>query len=461
VSTEPEFLKAERERLEADEKYHLALRALDRAVPHAPELPGPPVAGDESRLAELNTEWNVLTGGSQSAVRRAFSLFWRVVCPPLWRQKKFNAALIDHINRNSVSVRETQAATAKMAGALRQQIDGLTEFHDRIVRYAQSIGTFVDAEHRSWSETVDLPAHDWLKRWESLSAREQRFEARVAALEDLRQTVEQAQQTSRALKREVEQWLAGRPASDRPPAPSSLPSPAAPAADLNAFQYVGFEDRFRGSQEDIRARLGSYVPKYAGCSAVLDVGCGRGEFLDLLRAAGIGAKGLDVNRAMVAEARSRGLDAAEADALSYVRALPDASLDGVFSSQVVEHLEPGYLVALLDALFLKLKPGGVIALETINPACWLAFFESYIRDLTHVRALHPDTLQYLMRAAGFQHLEIEYRSPVPDAARLQPVSLSTSLDPAVADLVDVVNENSARLNARLFTFQDYAAVGRK
>ena len=78
------------------------------------------------------------------------------------------------------------------------------------------------------------------------------------------------------------------------------------------------------------------------------------------------------------------------------------SLGGLFAAQVVEHLEPDYLMRFLDAAYHKLRPGSKIVLETINPACWFAFFSSYIRDITHVRPLHPDTLQYFLRASGFQ-----------------------------------------------------------
>jgi hypothetical protein len=117
---------------------------------------------------------------------------------------------------------------------------------------------------------------------------------------------------------------------------------------------------------------------------------------------------------------------------------------------------------LIETAFHKLRPGGVIVLETINPACWVAFFESYIRDLTHVRPLHPDTLQYLLRVSGFQHVEAQYLSPIPESARLQLVSRPPADNlPFVTDLIETFNENVAKLNGRLFTYQDYAAIGRK
>ena len=85
---------------------------------------------------------------------------------------------------------------------------------------------------------------------------------------------------------------------------------------------------------------------------------------------------------------------------------------------MVEHLEPGYLQKFLQTAFYKLRPGSMMVLETINPACWVAFFESYIRDLTHVRPIHPETLQYLLHASGFSSANIVYRAPIAEEARL-------------------------------------------
>ena len=123
----------------------------------------------------------------------------------------------------------------------------------------------------------------------------------------------------------------------------------------------------------------------------------------------MGGRGIDLNDAMVEMCREKGLEATKADALSYLRGLPQGSLGGLFAAQVVEHLEPAYLTQLLEAAFDVLRPGSPIILETINPACWFAFFESYIRDITHVRPLHPDTLKFLLIATGFQQVDIRYR----------------------------------------------------
>ena len=173
--------------------------------------------------------------------------------------------------------------------------------------------------------------------------------------------------------------------------------------------YKGFEDRFRGSIDEIREKQRVFVPLFAGApgnGVVLDIGCGRGEFLALLKEHRIGARGIDTNADMVGAARERSLDVVQADALAHLQSLPDASLGGVIASQVIEHLEPSYLIQLLPVIFRKLRPGAPAVLETINPACWLAFFSSYLRDFTHVWPVHPETLQYLLEATGFARVEI-------------------------------------------------------
>src|SRR5439155_23728865 len=121
---------------------------------------------------------------------------------------------------------------------------------------------------------------------------------------------------------------------------------------------------------------------------VLDVGCGRGELLELLRQRSIKARGVDTNHAMVELCRARGLDVEESDALGYLERQQNASIGALVAIQVVEHFEPAYLLRFLDTAHRKLRVGAPVVLETVNPSCWTAFFETYIRDLTHQRPLH-------------------------------------------------------------------------
>lgn len=457
--------RLERERDDADRTYNDALTALDRSVAPPGAMPDPPPPYDPSKLAAVNAAWNILPAGAPAAggslKGRLRGFIWRLVGPALETQRQFNAALVDHLNRNAAAHVEAEKASATTIAVLRQQADAIARFQTFLIQYLQTLTLYVDTKDRAiggQAQVINAGVHaiadDWLKRWESLGAREQRFMARAASVDDLRATASLAQQTALTLKREVERLVSGTT--------GTTGTTGMTGTDLDSFKYLGFEDAFRGSPEEIRGRLATYVPRFQGLTDVLDIGCGRGEFLELLKQHGIPARGLDLNHEMVETSRARGLDVTEGDALDYLETLPDRSLGGVFAAQVVEHLEPGYLARLLETAAHKIRPGGVVVLETINPACWLAFFESFIRDVTHVWPLHPDTLQYLMRAGGFARVEIEYRSPVAESARLQPVPRPASgLDPAFADLVDTFNENVSKLNSRLFTYQDYAAIGRK
>ena len=467
-------LKLERD--EADRRYNEALTALDRPLPPL-SIPNPPPAVDADRLAALNEAWNIVPSApSASGLRRKLTTFvWNTVAPYFQRQLTFNSWLVDHLNRNANAGRESQRAAEQAAVALRDQFAELQAFQSRLIVYLQQVTAYVDTRDRDaagsalvLNAAISGLAENLDKRSESMAAREHRMEARTAqiatAQEDLRTLVGVSQQASLTLKREFERLLASSAAPSSSVTAASAPageSTAAFAPALDAYKYVGFEDRFRGSRELIRERFQSYLALFAGSQDVLDVGCGRGEFLELLGGEGIIARGIDVNHEMVESCRARGLDVAEADAVGYLSSLADVSLGGIFAAQVVEHLEPAYLLRFLDLSFQKLRPGGRIVLETLNPACWVAFFESYIRDITHRWPLHPDTLKYLVVASGFTKADIEYRSPVPPNDRLQPIAVPAGADPVVADISEAFNGNVEKLNARMFTFMDYAVVGEK
>jgi O-antigen chain-terminating methyltransferase len=289
--------------------------------------------------------------------------------------------------------------------------------------------------------------------------------ALAATHDELRAAISVLQQATQNLKREISA-SALRASADKASgqvtaaAGTTTGGPPSQFDDLDSHKYVGFEEQFRGSEADIRQRLSEYVPIFEGASDVLDIGCGRGEFLDLLRARGVCGRGFDLNPAMVEVSRGLGLDVTTADALDYLRAQPDGSLGGLFSAQVVEHLEPRYLTQLLDAAFDKLRPGAPIVLETINPACWFAFFESYVRDITHVRPIHPDTLKYLLIASGFQGVDIRYRAPYPESEKLQPVAGGADGN-VLANWAETLNANVEKINRLLFTYLDYAAIGHR
>ena len=463
-----------RERDEADRRYNEALTALDRAATAPLETPDPAPPFDDHQIAALNDAWNILpTPPPASGVRgKLGALVWGIVAPYFQRQLTFNSWLVDHLNRNLTAAREAHQAALDDAETIRAHSRGLVEFQARLIQYLQQITLYVDTRDRAagsgalvLNAAISSVAEGIDKRAETAGAQAARVDARLDALaatdESLRAALSVVQQASLVLKREV----ARLEAAPRSAVPAGTPAAAAPAPSdqafapaLDAYKYLAFEDRFRGSRDEIRARMATYLPFFEGASDVLDAGCGRGEFLELLAASGITARGLDLNHEMVETCRARGLEVAEADAVGYLSSLPDGSLGGLFAAQVVEHLQPAYLLSFLELAFHKLRPGGRLILETLNPSCWVAFFESYIRDITHVWPLHPETLQFLVVASGFTSAEIEYRSPVADADKLQPVTATASMGPVLADLVDSFNANVDKLNSRIYTFLDYAII---
>jgi len=222
--------------------------------------------------------------------------------------------------------------------------------------------------------------------------------------------------------------------------------------------YFSFEAKMRGSPGDIRSRQEPYVEDFRDAAPVLDVGCGRGELLALLRDAGIESSGVDADADMVAFARGEGLDVTQADLLAHLETLGDGSLGGVFAGQVVEHLPPAALLRFLELAHAKLRDGGILVAETINPLSPLAL-RNYFADLTHAQPLVPDTLALLAKQAGFASAEIRYLNEPPPTERLRAVELpeDESLDPARRALAD----NVARLNSTLFGPLDYAVVARR
>ena len=458
--------RLDREQQQAYRAYNDALTALDRALETFRDPADAPPALDPAPLDQLTGRTNLVPDGpppiDRSLKGRLRGLVWRIVGPPLDRQTQFNVAVVEELRRVALAHERTRAAAEDLRAVALHQARSRALLQTHLMLFLQQITALVDTQVRAHAARADVLSggmnaivREWMKRWESLAVREARG---AESLTELRSSVAVAQQSALALKRDVERLLAtggvaGRAAASEMPAAQAAP-------DLNAFKYLGFEEAFRGPAEEISTRLAGYVPRFAGQTDVVDLGCGRGEFLELLRGAGVSARGVDTNDAMVEAARARSLDVTKADALGYLRALPDASLGGLFASQVVEHLPPDYLMSVLETARRKLRPGSVIVLETINPACWTAFFESFIRDWTHVKALHPDTLRYLLQVSGFSQVEIEFKSPIAESGRLQRVPHpQADTPPLAAAFAETFNDNVDKLNDRMFTFQDYAAIG--
>lgn len=222
------------------------------------------------------------------------------------------------------------------------------------------------------------------------------------------------------------------PAPETPETPDSLQANEGyPAGGLDEL-YLAFEDAFRGPGLTVQRRMEMYLPGIgevislvappnaapgfpAGCR-VADLGCGRGEFLELLARSGIPAMGVDSNRFMVQNAAEKGLHVQQADLFVFLDALPAECLAVVSAFHVVEHLPFERQLLLIDQARRVLAPGGLLLLETPNPCNLLASAVDFHRDPTHLRPIHPDTLLFLARARGFARAGVFFPEEPPRGA---------------------------------------------
>ncbi len=213
--------------------------------------------------------------------------------------------------------------------------------------------------------------------------------------------------------------------------------------------YVSFEDQFRGTREDIKARCRVYLPllKEAGLGTgerpILDLGCGRGEWLEVLQEEGLQARGLDLNAVLVEECRERGFEVIEGDLIAYLHTLPDASVGMVTGFHIIEHLPFDVLIALLDEAVRVLQPGGLAIFETPNPQNVLVGSCNFYLDPTHRHPLPSQMMQFLAEARGLCNVEILYLHP-PEHGQLREST-----------------EVAQRFNEYFYGPMDYAIVGRR
>lgn len=226
-------------------------------------------------------------------------------------------------------------------------------------------------------------------------------------------------------------------------APPTAPTPAPVGYDSPEIDWLKFAEKFRGSPEYVRDNQRQYVERFRNTTAeVLDIGCGRGEFLGLLREAGIPARGIEASAELVALCREQGLQAEQADLFTYLTNQPDHSLGGIFCAQVVEHLHASDALRLVKLAAAKLKPGAAFIAETPNPECLAIFATHFYIDPTHTRPIPPALLAFYFEEAGFGRIEV---------VRLAPASESM---PALSDLPTSVRE-------AFFGSLDYACIGIK
>lgn len=420
-------LQALRHRLaEQESAYADCLKALDELVSFA--LPAETLKDLPWQMGRLNALWQPPPRPDASGLGGAFRRrAWDAVAPAIERQGEFNSILVQSLNGQVEENARLHAHLRTLAAAL--------------LRYLQRVLPLVDARDRIASaqavERAELILGAFERRLESLSRR-------IEGLLALRDRLDTLGEEMRGLQAALQS----------PPAPAL----AAAARDAAAgAPYAAFERRFRGQPDELRERLAEYVAVFRDQAPVVELGCGGGEFLELLREAGVAARGVEQNAVFAASCRERGLEVAQGDLLDYLRSLAQGSVGGVFAAQVAEHLPPALLVETLRESHRVLRKDGLLLLETVNTRSLYALLEVFHRDLTHERPLHPDTLCFLAAAAGFSDVRVETKSPVEASSQLQPIP-SEGLPPRTAG---ILNENLQRLNAILFGPQEYALLARR
>lgn len=412
---------------EEDAAYEQALAALDSLVWFP--LPTETLTDLPAQLEAINRLWQAPELAAHGFLDRKAA---QALQPAISRQQEWNANVVRLLN--GLIAEETKALAR------------LREVSAALIRYAQRLLPTVDARDRVAS------AHATLRSELILEAFDRRLESlqrRIDGLKSLTDRVEIVGAEVRAVRESL---------ASHPPAPERAQA-AVEAAQSSA--YVAFENKFRRSDEALNNRFANYAEAFRTRpegSPVFDLGCGRGEFLQALKAAGIAGRGVESNASAVAAGHAAGLDVTQGDLIQFLHSAPNASVGGVFAAQVAEHLPPKVLQLLLSEAFRVLRRGGLLILETVNPRSVTGLLEVFNRDLTHEKPLHPETLSFLATAAGFADVRVEMLSPVDALSQLRRLDGSSALPAA---MVETFNENVDRLNGLLYGSLEYAIHARR
>lgn len=351
------------------------------------------------------------------------------------------------------------------------------EFNTNLVRFLNDVSKYIGARDSSvfWEliRKIDYDVGKALERIERINdehnASMRMLERRVlelveGSLAELRSggLLEQHEakiKTLDSVVRGLEAIVSRLPLTASMEKPAAESETAAAASISGNYSYLLLENRYRGSEADVRKHLEVYPPLFAAAKGpVLEIGCGRGELQGLFRKAGISSYGVDMDPAMVATCLSAGLEARLVDGIAHLESLPDASLGGLIAVQVVEHLPRQVLEKLFRLAAAKVMKGGKVVFETINPRSLLALTSNYFRDPTHVWPLHPDTLEFSATLSGLKVVEIRLLSPVAEGGKLQSIPVSEDMPPRLSFALNMLNRNLNQLNDWLYAPQDYCII---
>lgn len=220
-----------------------------------------------------------------------------------------------------------------------------------------------------------------------------------------------------------------------------------------SIDYFDFENHFRGDRNLIKERQKKYLPYFKGCVSVVDIGCGRGEFLQLLKESGINATGVDTYDEFVEYCRDQNLEAVCDDGNHYLAAVDHT--DGIFVGQVVEHMTTEQIVELCNLAWEKLEEGHYVIMETPNPTSLAIYTHAFYMDPSHVKPVHPKTMEYFLKKAGFKDVQIIY---TPDSRLDETIP---ALEGDGIKNLEAFNQAMHTVSETLFGSQDYAIIAKK
>lgn len=223
------------------------------------------------------------------------------------------------------------------------------------------------------------------------------------------------------------------------------------------FDYFLFEEYYRGSREEIIDRQKQYLPYFTDAKKVLDLGCGRGEFTELMLQEGIDVVSVDLDDDMVDYCKDRGFNIQKMNLLDYLKTIEDSSVDGIFLGQVIEHMKAEDVILMVKLAYRKLKPNAWLIAETPNPRSLSIFAQSFYLDLTHNKPVHPFTSKFIWETEGFRDVEVQYFSPNNPVVQLPPLEIST-MD---QEVLNKFNTGLHYWNEIVFGNQDYFVAGKK
>ncbi len=418
--------------------------------------------GKVASIGTVNPRPPGLVNSVIQAIKKAVSraLAWHVR-----EQVEFNRAVIEYMERSLAVLEEHNRNLLQLAQQVRDALDaarnvsewrtGWVEkttkseiqmlrsiaelqgaFQHRVSLLESNFREHIKSLHGDYLRALERTTLDVQRRlWDDLAKIRQEHERQTEMRTELR-----------LIRQRIGAWGASA-------AQNTTVSAGPPAAEENGtsnladLDYARFAERFRGSAAHVAESQMFYVPFFQGRRRVLDLGCGRGEFLEIMRQNGIGAAGVDSDAESILLCREKDLDVIQADLFAHLSSLPDESLDGVFCAQVVEHIPPLRLPGLVKLISQKLARGGVAVIETPNPECLAIFATNFYLDPTHVRPVPAALLHFYFEESGLGAIEIHQRAPAAEQF------------PEIAALAEIAELGG--FQKRFLGGLDYAIIGRK